>query len=119
MPTNALDLAVVHVADYLDRIAKLNARYRAGEMRVNVPEALRDASQPLDALVERHFPASHAAFKAAAQSLFLALPVAFEPSMAVGPYLSVIDRDPSGEPYRFLDMGALIATHAFGENDPD
>src|SRR5436189_50104 len=30
----------------------------------------------------------------------------------------VADRDAAGEPYRFLDMGALIATHAFGENDP-
>src|SRR5262249_16777147 len=26
---------------------------------------------------------------------------------------------PAGEPYRFLDMGAQIATSAFGENDPD
>src|SRR6185312_4384885 len=37
---------------------------------------------------------------------------------SVGPYLAIVDRDPAGEPYRFLDMGALIATHAFGENDP-
>jgi 4-aminobutyrate aminotransferase-like enzyme len=36
----------------------------------------------------------------------------------VGPYLAIIDRDAAGEPYRFLDMGALIATQAFGENDP-
>src|SRR5439155_3387679 len=27
-------------------------------------------------------------------------------------------RDAAGQPYRFLDMGALIATQAFGENDP-
>src|SRR5262249_56822314 len=36
----------------------------------------------------------------------------------VGPYLAIADRDPRGQPYRFLDMGALIATQAFGENDP-
>jgi 4-aminobutyrate aminotransferase-like enzyme len=36
----------------------------------------------------------------------------------VGPYLAIVDRDAAGEPYRFLDMGALIATQAFGENDP-
>jgi 4-aminobutyrate aminotransferase-like enzyme len=46
------------------------------------------------------------------------LPVAFDPAESVGPYLAIADRDPAGEPYRFLDMGALIATHAFGENDP-
>src|SRR5439155_15791826 len=27
-------------------------------------------------------------------------------------------RDAAGQPYRFLDMGALIATQAFGENEP-
>src|SRR5207245_2783147 len=26
--------------------------------------------------------------------------------------------DAAGQPYRFLDMGALLATNAFGENDP-
>ena len=34
---------------------------------------------------------------------------------SIGPYLAITDRDAQGEPYRFLDMGALIATHAFGE----
>ncbi len=50
--------------------------------------------------------------------MFFSLPVAFDPAGSVGPYLSVIDRDATGQPYRFLDMGALIATNAFGENDP-
>ena len=36
----------------------------------------------------------------------------------LAPYLAVIDRDHAGKPYRFLDMGALIATQAFGENEP-
>ena len=44
--------------------------------------------------------------------------MAFDPAESVGPYLAVVDRDAAGQPYRFLDMGALIATQAFGENDP-
>src|SRR5204862_5531749 len=40
------------------------------------------------------------------------------PAESIGRYLAVIDRDARGRPYRFLDMGALIATNAFGENDP-
>ena len=57
-------------------------------------------------------------FSGASRGLFYSLPVAFDPAESVGPYLAVIDRDAAGQPYRFLDMGALIATHAFGENDP-
>jgi 4-aminobutyrate aminotransferase-like enzyme len=87
-------------------------------MRVHVPEALRDSERPLEDLVAQHLPASHAALQAASRSLFFSLPVAFDPGESVGPYLAIIDRDGGGEPYRFLDMGALIATHAFGENDP-
>ena len=64
-------------------------------------------------------PASHAALQAASRSLFFSLPVAFDPAESVGPYLGLVDRDPVGTPYRVLDMGALIATSAFGENDPD
>src|SRR5262249_26424257 len=91
-----------------------------GQMRVHLPEALLDASQALEELVERHLPASHAALTAAARSLFYSLPVAFDPAEAAGPYLAAVDRDQaSGEPYRVLDMGALIATHAFGKNDPE
>ena len=56
--------------------------------------------------------------EAASSSLFFSLPVAFDPAESVGPYLAIVDRDAAGEPYRFLDMGALIATQAFGENDP-
>jgi 4-aminobutyrate aminotransferase-like enzyme len=63
-------------------------------------------------------PASQAALEAASSSLFFSLPVAFDPAQSVGPYLAIADRDPAGEPYRFLDMGALIATQPFGENDP-
>src|SRR6266851_6415976 len=87
-------------------------------MRVHVPERLRDSERPLEELVAQHLPVSHAALRAASRSLFFSLPVAFDPGESVGPYLAVIDRDEAGEPYRFLDMGALIATHAFGENDP-
>jgi len=97
---------------------RLDARYRAGDIRAHVPEQLRDGEQTLETLVARLFPASHRALDGAASSLFFSLPVAFDPGESIGPYLGVIDRDESGQPYRFLDMGALIATHAFGENDP-
>jgi 4-aminobutyrate aminotransferase-like enzyme len=112
------DRYVTEVEKYLDRVTALDNRYRSGEIHACVPEALRDSERTLEELVEQHLPASHAAFAAAARSLFFALPVAFDPAEAVGPYLAAIDRDPAGQPYRFLDMGALIATQAFGENDP-
>ena len=115
----ALDAVVDHVTAYLERVTQLNARYRAGDVHVHLPEALRDSTRPLEELVEQHLPASHAALQAAARSLFFSMPVAFDPAESVGPYLAVVDRDPAGQPYRFLDMGALIATNAFGENDPD
>jgi L-lysine 6-transaminase len=99
-------------------VAQLNARYRSGEMHAYVPEALRDSERTLEELVQQYLPASHAALEAASRSLFFSLPVAFDPAESVGPYLAVIDRDQAGQPYRFLDMGALLATQAFGENDP-
>jgi L-lysine 6-transaminase len=112
------EAAVPHVRELLDRITALNARYRSGEIRAYVPEAFKDSERPLEDLIERHFPASHAALTNASRSLFFSLPVAFDPGQSVGPYLAAIDRDAAGHPYRFLDMGALIATNAFGENDP-
>lgn len=102
----------------LRRIEELDAEYRAGRIHVHVPEALLDGARPLDELTQQLFSASHAAFEAAARGLFFALPVAFDPAESIGPYLGVTDRDAEGRPYRFLDMGALIATHAFGENEP-
>jgi 4-aminobutyrate aminotransferase-like enzyme len=102
---------------YLKDVHRLNASYRAGETRVRVPAALEN-DEPLDDLVRRFLPASSAAFAAAARSLFFSLPVAFDPAHSVGPYLATVDRDREGEPFRFIDMGALIATQAFGENDP-
>ena len=116
---SAFDAVAPAVAAYVNRVSELNAAYRAGGVHVHVPKALLDAARPLDALVEQHLPASHAALQAASRGLFYSLPVAFDPGEAVGPYLASVDRDPNGEPYRFLDLGALIATHAFGENDPD
>jgi 4-aminobutyrate aminotransferase-like enzyme len=113
-----LDPATSTVEEFLERVGRLNARYRRGDMRVHVPEALRESDRTLEDLVQQLFPASHAALEAASSSLFFSLPVAFDPAQSVGPYLAIADRDATGEPYRFLDMGALIATHAFGENDP-
>ena len=101
-----------------DRVVQLNAKYRAGEIRAHVPERLRDGEESLESLVAALFPLSTRALAAASNSLFYSLPVAFDPGESVGPYLAIVDRADAGEPYRFLDMGALIATHAFGENDP-
>jgi 4-aminobutyrate aminotransferase-like enzyme len=112
------DAALSQVAASLDRVTRLNARYRAGAMHVHVPAALIDGERSLEELVEQHLPASHAALRAASHGLFFSLPVAFDPVESAGPYLAIADRDAEGEPYRFLDMGALIATRAFGENDP-
>src|SRR5436189_3521900 len=115
---NTLNAAVSRFAESLDQVAQLNARYRAGEVHAYVPDALRDSERSIEKLVEEYLPASHASLEAASRSLFFSLPVAFNPAESVGPYLAVIDRDAAGQPYRFLDMGALIATNAFGENDP-
>jgi 4-aminobutyrate aminotransferase-like enzyme len=112
------DTAIPRVSDFLERVVALNARYRAGEIHTYVPESLRDSERTLEALVEQHLPASQAALQAASRGLFYSLPVAFDPGESVGPYLAIIDRDAAGQAYRFLDMGALIATQAFGENDP-
>src|SRR5204863_1981763 len=102
---------------YLRRVDSLEARYREGGVHVHVPETLHRSEAPLEDLIREHLPASHAALEAASRSLFYSLPVAFDPANSIGPYLATIDRDADGEPFRFLDMGALIATQAFGEND--
>jgi len=111
-------MSLTYMTGFVERAADLDRRYRAGDVHVHVPAALTDGERTIDDLVEQHFPASRAAFAAASRSLFFSLPVAFDPTEAVGPYLATVDRDPDGQPYRFLDMGALIATQAFGENDP-
>jgi 4-aminobutyrate aminotransferase-like enzyme len=114
----ASDPVVSRVEEFLDHAMQLNAEYRAGRIHAHVPDALHDSERSLEALAAVHLPASQAALEAASRSLFFSLPVAFDPAQSVGPYLAVVDRDPDGRPYRFLDMGALIATQAFGENDP-
>jgi 4-aminobutyrate aminotransferase-like enzyme len=114
----AFEAAHAAVAAELDRIADLHRQYREGLVHVHVPDALHEGGGPLEDLIQRHLPASNAALEAAAKSLVYSLPVAFDPGHSIGPYLATVDRDPSGRPYRFLDMGALIATQAFGENDP-
>jgi L-lysine 6-transaminase len=113
-----LEHVVPSVASYLDRLVRLNQRYRAGDIHVHVPDTLHLDDVPLEEAVRKSLPTSSAALESASQSLFYSLPVAFDPAESVGPYLAVVDRDPEGEPYRFLDMGAMIATQAFGENDP-
>jgi 4-aminobutyrate aminotransferase/(S)-3-amino-2-methylpropionate transaminase len=116
--SRVFDDEVSQVTTLLERVTQLNARYRGGELHTHVPEGLSDSERRLDELIEKLLPASHAAFTDASRSLFYSLPVAFDPAESVGPYLAAADRDANGQPYRFLDMGALIATAAFGENDP-
>lgn len=103
---------------YLARIGELDARYRAGQVRVNVPAGLLEAGVELEADVAACLPESRRLLEGAANGLFLSLPVAFDPAWSVGPYLATVDRDGAGEPYRFLDLGAMIASQPFGENDP-
>ncbi len=88
-------------------------------MRAHTPEALKDLDRPLEECVAACFPRSHALLEAARHSLFYSLPVAFDPAEGAGCYLGTVDRDEHGEAWRFIDMGAQIATHAFGENDPE
>jgi 4-aminobutyrate aminotransferase-like enzyme len=116
--TDTFEAAMTRAVASLRRVDELNEQYRAGAIHANVPEAFRDGERSIDTLVEQHLPASHAALQAASRGLFFSLPVAFDPAESVGPYLAIIDRDPGGRPYRFLDMGALIATQAFGDNEP-
>src|SRR5882724_191661 len=106
------------VTQFLERTAMLHARYRAGQIHARAPAGLKEANQPIEHLIAIHLPVSHAALKSSTNALFYSLPVAFDPAEAIGPYLATADRDESGEPFRFLDMGALIATQAWGENDP-
>jgi len=116
--TRRLETACDTASATVEQLAALHYRYRDGRIHVNVPEALFEADGMLEELVRDHLPASSAALDAASKNLFFSLPVAFDPACSIGPFLATIDRDPHGEPYRFLDMGALIATQAFGENDP-
>ena len=87
-------------------------------IRARTPEALKDFDRTIEDCIATCFPRSHALLEAARHSLFYSLPVAFDPALGEGCYLATVDRDELGEPWRFIDMGALIATRAFGENDP-
>jgi len=87
-------------------------------MHARTPETLKDLTRSIEDCVAASFPRSQALFDGARNNLFYSLPVAFDPGMSAGCYLATADRDEKGEPWRFIDMGALIATRAFGENDP-
>ena len=119
LPGERLSAARADAERWLQRIETLHAQYRAGAIHVRLPPRFSDPRRPLAELVQTELPASRAALDAAADGLFYSLPVAFDPAESVGPYLATVDRDPDGEPYRFLDLGALIASHPFGENDPE
>jgi 4-aminobutyrate aminotransferase-like enzyme len=104
--------------EYLDRVERLEAAHAAGEMHAHTPDILKDLDRPLDELIAAGLPASHALLEGAKRGLFYSLPVAFDPAESFGCYLATVDKNERGEPYRFIDMGAQIATRAFGENDP-
>jgi 4-aminobutyrate aminotransferase-like enzyme len=112
------DEALRAAKDYLARVGRLQERYRSGDVHVHAPEALRRRDRPIEELARTWLPRSHAALEAARRGLFFSLPVAFDPAESVGCFLASVDRDERGEPYRFLDLGAQIATRAFGENEP-
>ena len=116
--SDPLKAAQDEAARFLEHIAELQARYRAGEIHVHVPPRFDEPETLLEKAVARDLPASQKALDAAGNGLFSSLPIAFDPSESIGPYLATIDRDPEGQPYRFMDLGALIATQPFGENDP-
>jgi 4-aminobutyrate aminotransferase/(S)-3-amino-2-methylpropionate transaminase len=82
------------------------------------PDVLKDFDRPLEECIASCFPQSHALLEAAQHSLFYSLPIAFDPALGTGCYLATVDRDERDEPWRFIDMGAQIATRVFGENDP-
>jgi 4-aminobutyrate aminotransferase/(S)-3-amino-2-methylpropionate transaminase len=88
-------------------------------VQARTPEALKDFDRPLEECIAACFPRSHTLLEEARHSLFYSLPVAFDPAQGTGCYLATVDRDERNEPWRFIDMGAQIATRAFGENDPD
>lgn len=111
--------ALAASARFLERAAELHARYRAGDLHVRVPAILLDPDRPLADAVAEGLAASQAALMAASNGLFYSLPVAFDPVESAGPYLATLDRDATGTPFRFLDLGALIASQPFGENDPE
>ncbi|MEI6224190.1 MAG: aminotransferase class III-fold pyridoxal phosphate-dependent enzyme [Deltaproteobacteria bacterium] len=114
-----LSTALEGARTYLERTCALQARYRAGDVHVRLPPGFLEDEEDLAQVVARRFPASHALLEGASNGLFLSLPIAFDPGEAVGPYLATADRDGSGEPYRFMDLGAGIASQPFGENDPE
>ena len=82
------------------------------------PDALKDFDRSIEDCIPTCFPESHALQEAARNSLFYSLPVAFDAAEGIGSYLATVDRDENNQPWRFIDMGAQIATCAFGENDP-
>jgi 4-aminobutyrate aminotransferase / (S)-3-amino-2-methylpropionate transaminase len=86
--------------------------------RARTPDALKDFDRPIEECVAACLPRSHALLEGARHNLFYSLPVAFDPALGEECYLATVDRDERGERWRFIDMGAQIATRAFGENDP-
>lgn len=109
-----VEAAVRRLREYLERIERLQNQ----TIKVHIPPTLIDEEHSLDEVIRTCLPASHALLENARRGLFFSLPIAFDPGESFGCHLATVDRDSHGEPYRFIDMGAQIATRAFGENDP-
>ena len=102
---------------WLERRAVLERAHADGKLHARTPDVLKAFDLGLEEAVARALPASHALLGASKGALYYSLPVAFDPGEAIGCYLATVDRDEHGEPWRFLDLGALIMTRAHGEND--
>ncbi|HEX7488274.1 MAG TPA: hypothetical protein VF341_05170, partial [Anaeromyxobacteraceae bacterium] len=56
-----LTAALAATAHYLERVASLQARYRAGEIHVHLPAGFSDSARPLSDAVAADLPTSQAA----------------------------------------------------------
>src|SRR5258706_346848 len=70
---DAVSTDLDRAAAFLDRVAQLNAKYRAGEIRAHVPERLRDGEESLESLVAALFPLSTRARAAAVENAIKAV----------------------------------------------
>jgi hypothetical protein len=78
------DAAVSRAVGSLEQVAQLNARYRAGEVHVSVPEGLRDSERSIEKLGRRAPAGLACGARSGVTQLFFSLPVAFNPAESVG-----------------------------------
>ena len=115
----ASDAALSRAEAFLERVTQLNDDYRAGRIHAYVPEAnSTTASDPSRLWLPSTSPRRRRrSRRRRGASSSRCRSRSIRPSRSARIWRSSI-ATPAGRPYRFLDMGALIATQAFGENDP-